>query len=236
MRINILLLPLLGGYLFIKNTFYFGLRAIRYNNQELLLSSAAAGLCALVPSYFITKILSSYAPEFTNSWSNILNFEYSGTALTALIILILAIFVERSFHEEESQIIKIIREDKDAIELILLKALQEEKLISITLKNNKVYVGFISQAFFPPYKNLQSLKIIPVISGYRKEENMHVIFTTVYDHIVNFVDRNETINLDIDDFQIGIPLSEITSVNIFDFRVYDLFQSTDVSQSQSNFK
>lgn len=191
MRINILLLPLIGGYLFIKNTHYFGLRAIRYNNQELLLSSAAAGLCALIPSYLITIILSYYAPELNNSWHNILNFAYSGTALGALVLLLLAIPIERLFNDEESQIKRIIEEDNDAIERISLKALQEEKLVSITLKSNKVYVGFISNTFFTPYRNLQSLRIIPVISGYRKEENMRIVFTTAYEYIIDFVDSNE---------------------------------------------
>jgi len=233
---NILLLPLLGGFLFIKNTNYYRFRAIRYNNQELLLFSAVAGLCGLVPAYLFTILMTALFPSFVEEWQSTVAFSYLGTGLLAFSILIIAILFERWYHDEEDMITGIIKEENDAMESIYLKSLQSQKLLSLTLRNNKVYVGFISQHFFTPYQPLQSVKIIPVVSGWRNKKHLQVSFETVYDPIVNFVDKSEFINLDINDFEIGIPISEIVSVNVFDFRIYNMFQEADSGQQQFDFK
>jgi len=46
--------------------------------------------------------------------------------------------------------------------------------------------------------------------------DFHIEFTTAYDSVIKFTVEDENIELDINDFQIGIPISEIVMVNIFD--------------------
>jgi hypothetical protein len=133
----------------------------------------------------------------------------------------LLFFVFLSIHLPEIK--EIIKEDNDGIELILLKALEEAKLVSITLKSGKVYVGFISQNFFNPWSEVKSIKVIPVYSGYRDKEDYHIVFTTSYDTVIRYTVESDEIELDIEDFQTGIPISEIVTVNIFDPRVYEQF-------------
>lgn len=223
MEVNIFLLPLLGGYIFIKKSTWFRFRTIRYNAQELILSSAVAGLIGVTIAFLIATLISLLLPEFYTWWKSTIHFDFLGTALLAFLLLVVSGFFPNIWIDEEKRIKEIIREDNDGIELILLKALEDAKLVSLTLKSKKVYVGFISQNFFNPWAGVKSIKIIPVYSGYRHEEDFHIVFTTSYDSVIKFTVEDDDIDLDINDFQMGIPISEIVTVNIFDPQVYEKF-------------
>jgi len=236
MEVNIFLIPLLGGYICVKKSRLFKFKTIRYNTQELLLSSAVAGFAGLIASYVLSLLIYHLYPEIYIWWHDVVDFSYSGTTFLSFTGLLLFTYIPNIWIDENNQIKKIINEDNDAIELILLKALEEGKLVSITLKNKKVYVGFISRNFFNPNSDLKSVKIIPVFSGYRRNEDHRITFTTPYDPVIQYVVESNDNDLDINDFQIGIPTSELNSVNIFDFRVYEMFNYTDPNQLSFNFK
>ncbi|MEX0770246.1 MAG: hypothetical protein WD035_05910 [Balneolaceae bacterium] len=227
MEVNIFLLPLLGGYIFIKKSTWFRFHSIRYNAQELLLSSAVAGLFGVTIAFLVATSISYLLPEFYQWWKSTFHFDFLGTALLAFIGLITVGYLPNQWINEEGRIKDIIREDNDGVELILLKALEDAKLVSITLKSRKVYIGFITQNFFAPYTGVKSVKLIPVYSGYRDEKDFHIVFTTSYDEVIRYTVDDEEINLDIDDFQTGIPISEIVTVNIFDPRVYEKFSKPE---------
>lgn len=230
MEVNIFLLPLLGGYIFIKKSTWFRYRSIRYNAQELILSSAVAGLIGVSLAFLITTLISFQIPDFYTWWKSNIPFGFLGTALLAFLLLVASGIVPNQWMDEEEQIKKIIREDNDGIELILLRALEDAKLVSITLKSRKVYIGFISQNFFNPWAGVKSIKVIPVYSGYRDDKDFHIEFTTSYDPVIRYTVESAEIDLDINDFQMGIPISEIVTVNIFDPKVHEKFSKPDGSE------
>ncbi|MEX0906455.1 MAG: hypothetical protein WD604_07890 [Balneolaceae bacterium] len=232
MEVNIFLLPLLGGYIFIKKSTWFRYRTIRYNAQELILSSAVAGLIGVSIAFLIATTISLQLPDFYSWWKSNIHFDFLGTALLAFLLLITSGIIPNRWIDEEARIKEIIKEDNDGIELILLRALEDAKLVSITLKSRKVYIGFISQNFFNPWTGVKSIKVIPVYSGYRVEKNFRIKFTTSYDTVIKYTVEDEEIDLDINDFQMGIPISEIVTVNIFDPRVYEQFAPPEKSDSQ----
>lgn len=232
MEVNIFLLPLLGGYIFIKKSTWFRYRTIRYNAQELILSSAVAGLIGVTFAFLVTTLMAYLLPEVYSWWTQVVEYNFLGTALFAFLSLVAAGYFSNNWIDEEDQITKIIREDNDGIELILLRALEDAKLISVTLKSRKVYIGFVSQNFFNPWMGVKSFKIIPVYSGYRDPEDFHIIFTTSYDTVIKYTVENDDIDLDINDFQTGIPISEIVTVNIFDPEVYEKFTNPTDTDSQ----
>lgn len=234
MEVNIFLLPLLGGYIFIKKSTWYRFRTIRYNAQELLLSSAVAGLIGVTIAFLIATIISIQLPDFYSWWKSNIHFDFLGTALLAFLLLVTSGFIPNRWINEEARIKEIIKEDNDGIELILLRALEGAKLVSITLKSRKVYVGFISQNFFNPWAGVKSIKVIPVYSGYRDETDFHIVFTTSYETVIKYTVEDEDIELDINDFQMGIPIAEIVTVNIFDPRVYEHFASPEKPDSQEN--
>jgi hypothetical protein len=226
-EVNIFLLPLLGGYILIKKSTWFRFRTIRYNAQELILSSAVAGLIGFTFAFLLATAISIWIPDFYSWWKTTIPFEFLGTSLLAFLLLVAFGFFPNRWIDEEQQIKKIVRDDNDGIEWILLKALEEAKLVSITLKSRKVYIGFISQNFFSPWQGVKSIKVIPVYSGYRDEKDFHIVFTTSYDTVIKYTVEEDDIDLDIDDFQMGIPVSEMITVNIFDPRVYEQFSKPE---------
>lgn len=95
--------------------------------------------------------------------------------------------------------------------------------ILVTLSSSKVYVGLIP---FPPILEdgrLEHISLLPLLSGYRDTNKLEVKFTTnYYNHYKNFSSNNE--DLDLMDFNITFPISEILSISLFDMDTYNEFQ------------
>ena len=71
------------------------------------------------------------------------------------------------------------------------------------------------------------LAIIPYDSGFRDKDTHKLVFNTDYtDVVLSSIEGGEDGDegLDIIDFRVVIPVSEIVSVRIFDFGVYQRFQ------------
>jgi len=105
----------------------------------------------------------------------------------------------------------------------LLNALLEEKSISITLKNHKVYVGRVIE-MPEPKRPLKYVGILPLQSGYRERENKRMHLPVNYYDVYLKITKKEKEGgktISIEDFQILIPESEIISANIFDYSTYE---------------
>jgi hypothetical protein len=77
------------------------------------------------------------------------------------------------------QIERAIREDNDALELMLLRARNEELAVAITLTNEKVYVGKITQ-LFNPVTPTNHIGLIPLSSGFRDATTKEMELTIDY--------------------------------------------------------
>lgn len=86
MPFNVLLLPLLGGYVFITYWNYTRFSARRYSGERLLIHSALAGVLLLVVSYIIVLFISGYWPGIAGAWTTRVPFPYSGVSLGALLL------------------------------------------------------------------------------------------------------------------------------------------------------
>jgi hypothetical protein len=90
---------------------------------------------------------------------------YSGTAVLALIIgsliwMPLNYLVLYKSHYIDS----VIERKGDPLELMLRRAMGEGKPLRFNLKNDKVYVGFVTSNFNPIFQS-EYLKILPIVSG-----------------------------------------------------------------------
>jgi hypothetical protein len=109
----------------------------------------------------------------------------------------------------------------DELESLLLESLINSKIIQITLKNNKVYVGFIFEVNEPQKANY--IIVVPLVSGYHDDLTKKLKFTTPYERVIN-PDLKKENNLPISDFKIVIKKDEILTANFFYPEVYDKFQ------------
>ena len=104
----------------------------------------------------------------------------------------------------------------DLVELPIAEAIRDTKLIEISLKTGKSYIGF-------PVGNTISrwpeadLTLLPVSSGYRNRDTQDLVITTHYAPAMqaHFAEPPAD-RWDLADFRVVIPRSEIVSARIFD--------------------
>jgi len=143
-----------------------------------------------------------------------------------------------------------IKRKSDPLELLLRKALGAKKLLSVSMKSSKVYIGYLKSNFNPAFQ-AESISLIPMYSGHRTAETKELVIDIDYDTVYE-ADRerfslllqeetdkarseNPTANpstisqiahekvakqFESHLYEIILPIAEIQSVNIFDVEVY----------------
>ena len=97
-------------------------------------------------------------------------------------------------------------------------------MIQITLKSNKVYVGFVE--YIPPPKESNYLKIIPLISGYRNDKTKKIKFNTEYYKAILLYQSDEAKYKSFE-MDLTIKQDEILIANVFDYDVYKEFENDE---------
>lgn len=129
----------------------------------------------------------------------------------------------------------------------LWRSLTLGKLIQVTLKNRKVYIGSPLASKDPSIESLW-LKIVPIASGFRDDETLSYIPTTDYRELFNLLananevnpniidnqkivvgQSNQSLMFDPNDVGIILPWAEITSLTIYDPTLEALFQVNNPS-------
>lgn len=236
-NINVLLIPLLGGYIYIKKSRKFRYYSLRYNTQEILLSSAVAGFIALVPCYFLGEFVNHFEPcwiDFLHN--NLSHIGYIGTSISTFLLLMLVLLYDYLCIKDENTIANIIDRDKNAIEVVLKKALTSRKTVSITLKNRKVYIGNVIDLPSIIIDSKRSTLLLPTFSGYRLPKELDVVLTTMYSSVIFYLDKENQLGAREDDssnelednnsinpqnYYLGLSLHDIISVNIIDYENLD---------------
>lgn len=225
MPFNVLLLPLLGGYIFLTKWNRTRFDTKRYSGERLLFHAAAAGVVFLALSFIAVRLLASFQPQFYASWRAAVPFPDTGTSFGAFLIGLLVWIPLNWLMPLEQETRRAITEWNDYLEVLLERALMETKQVSVTVKTGKVYVGFVTSNFDPAYER-KYIRILPMSSGYRDPTQQMVLTTDyakVYAQIIRQDPKLQTVG--VDDFQIVIPVAEIASANLFDPAAYEQFQA-----------
>jgi hypothetical protein len=233
MPFNLLLLPLLGGYIFALKYYRTRYSALRSENHRLLFLAAQYGLLFLGISAGVRGLwilLRYFIPALTvvnNIWHVLFPFDFSGTAILALLIGATSWkYFNRKLSSEE-EVDRSIREKGDPLELLLKDAMRDTRPVLLTIKSGKVYVGSITANFNPAY-DVQSIKIMPILSGYRDSKDQTVTFTTDYFTLLTQIHEQDPDVSEKDKLDLGtvIPVDEIRSVGIFSLPAYKRHFST----------
>lgn len=225
-------LPLLSGYYFLSRYIYKKYKYQRLEPQRLIFDSFIAGTVLFLLTYILRIIIFLLFPDLIPTiysflyklpikenhllWTFIFNF----IVVIALTKLTNYIYKKNGYFKWRKPVEKAVDDFGDEIEQLFKQAAENENLVQVTLKTNKVYVGFIE--YIPPPKESNYLKIIPVISGYRNSETKKIVFTTDYFNSILLYQSNED---KYSNFQMDITFKqdEILSANVFDFDVYKEF-------------
>jgi len=243
----LVLLPLVGGYIFASNWDFTRYHLAREDGHRLYFRAAFWGV-ALFAAFMLVHILFYH---FTDSYQKLILYvrrqldpwfkdyekgnpvDFAVVATVSMLLAYpLANLLNLIFHRK--QVAWIFRAIKhDDIERILHRAASERRPIAVTMANRKVYVGFVLRTF-DPAKLRKSISVLPLMSGYRMEADGRLKFTTFYTQIygtdahpahgaqANLPKPLE--HMSPQDFEVALPLELVQSLSLFDLTAYKQFQ------------
>lgn len=228
MPYNLLLLPLLGGYLFIHFTYRFRFRAYGLDNYRLIFESAGFGIAALALSHLLTRLALSVdlLQRPISVWKQLAPFPFSGSAFGALLLGLTAPYlVNRIWKRDVSSLSAMARYGND-LERLLHEAWTRNITVLITLSSRKIYVAWVTLS--PNLRpSMPFVTILPTASGYRDKDTLKVSYTTYYTEIYTKIEEGaaEVQGLTAKDFQLVVPTSSILSASPFSKLSPDHFAS-----------
>lgn len=234
MPFNVLLLPLLGGYLFISHWNHTRFDARRYSGERLVFHAATAGVVFLAVAFLITRLLILSKPELHAWWRGLVPFPYTGTSLLAFTLAATAWKpLNGLINDRDSEQEKAVEQWGDFLELLLQRSMKDTMQVSITLSSGKVYIGFVTSNFDPAFER-RYIRLLPMLSGYRDAATKDLIISRDYARAYQrLIEEDNALLIEAADrFQVVIPIPEIASANLFDPDVYSVFRALDVDLAE----
>jgi hypothetical protein len=222
MPFNLLLLPLLGGFIFFSHwnrTAYF---AKRQDKERLLLYSALCGVLFLGLSFFLSILVphSTWLTDLRHWWAyNTPAIQYSGISSCAFLLGALAPLVlnklwpfSRIWNQGKEGRRSLLKYGSQ-LEKLLYRSMIQEKRVMITLKNGKVYIGRVTISLTP--QEDRDLLLLPSKSGYR-DDKQRLMITTDYDATYKDIEDSEQDYVEIiSDFGAVVPIPEVLTASLY---------------------
>jgi hypothetical protein len=231
LSLNTILIPVLGGFLFVKYSYLTRFRSIRDNGYVILFKSAVIGIFFYGLSYIIWRaaILDENAnpaiPEWIHFLHDFLGYPELVPAIFSLFLMGFNVFTVNYVLDKDEMKKRVIKQDDYAFEVTILNAYLNKKYILVSLDNGKVYVGKVTDTYFRVNDEIRSILLSPFFSGYRKPDDLTLQLTTYYGHIYRQIIRQpEKFDVKISDFSVAIRYDHIISVSPFDPNTYARFR------------
>lgn len=114
---------------------------------------------------------------------------------------------------------------QDSIYNMIFNATDNSKLLRVTLKSRKVYIGVVEHERFTS-SNLDQITLIPFLSGHRDKDTLQMYIDHNY---YNVYEENEMADdmSSLSLFQVVIRMDEVESLSLFDIGYYKDFQNRE---------
>ena len=226
MSLSLLLLPAVGGYWFLTNWNYTRYQVERDSGYRLLFKCALVGILFYCVSRALTSAVDLICPSLTLLWDAHFPEPYtSEVALSLGLALVLPPLFNWRLGWRYTKVQgarRVASNAGDHIELLIDRAIEERKAIEISLRSRKVYIGAATESGVGAISDTDVI-LIPVLSGYRKEDTLELVVTTNYFDIISD-HTGEGSGRTVQELRVVIPLSEVVSARLFDLEVYRAFQ------------
>ena len=213
-------IPALSGYVYHRTSYKYRSQINRESGYHVLFRSAVIGIFSYPVAYLIAWLLSSYLPNILVTHIQFL----TGWVSIGLCWGVARIKNRRSDKEEVEA--EVATEMGDFLSLLMRECNKRDKMIEITLKNRKVYVGLPISSPGPRLSTEQFIRILPFMSGYRDEETLEPNYSTHYEWVSEPTDERylkNVLGLESGDFAVTIARQEVVSARIFNEEVYVRF-------------
>jgi len=220
---NILILPLVAGYFLLSFSKIIKYRTKRLDKQRLVFESAIVGFFILALSFLIRFGVEQINPQWISDIYAIFPFktQFIGTTSASLIGTIILVVTVNLFLDDENAINRTIKNRGNTLEQMIRTSFKDGKMLQFTLDTGKVYVAIVKETYKP---DSNYVRVCPVISGYRTEDQL-VKFTTSYEDVF---ENHDTDKLDMD-VDLIITIDNVVTVGYFDAELYQEFNTLDAS-------
>ena len=117
---------------------------------------------------------------------------------------------------------RVARNSGDRLELLIDRAFDEEKLVELSLRSRKTYIGMATETSIGLHPDADVV-LVPAMSGYRREATLELMVTTNYTQVLLDHARAGS-GRSIRDLGVAIPLTEVVSARLFDLDVFHSFR------------
>ena len=231
-----LLVPALGGYLLLTRAHQTRNRVLWKSGYPLIFDSAIAGVALAIVAHIVVLLVDCWLPTVGTVWAGLLPpVEHSRTLFLSLFLgWALPPILNRSYGAEDISRARLqaAEEVGDLVTLLLAESIEHQKLVEISLKNRKVYIGF---AISVQPTGEADIEILPFWSGYRNNDTCELTLTNHYIPVIERCLPSVPAEVDGDcapapakteqlrNFRVVVPKSEIVSTRLFDVDMYDQF-------------
>jgi hypothetical protein len=223
---NLLLLPLVAGYYIFTKSYLFKFRQQRLDQQRLIFESIILAVIASIITYLLRLFYESITSvEFQQLIYKAIPIKstYAGTSLCVLLLSIGFTEISNLFLDEKKRVTKAIKSIGNEFELLLESSFTENKLLSFTLDNGKIYIAWVKELPIPSVSKY--VRIIPIISGYRDDQK-NVVFTTHYLSVyAEYIQEGRVKSIEELDTDLILNSDNIVTVSFFDIDMYAVFNT-----------
>jgi hypothetical protein len=154
--------------------------------------------------------------------------DFFGTCLLSVLISFFYTKIRNYYIDETKAIYQAIEKSGSELELLVAYSCSESKLIQLTLKNDKVYIGWAE--VLPKPSHCPYIQLIPLFSGYR-DEKKELVIVTDYSLVYSELIQKGKIK-DIQELKMNLVIqsNEIISASRFDFEIFESFVSKKVNR------
>ena len=218
-----LLLALAGGFIFAflwQRTWYLSLRS---EGQQLYLLAAVFAIPLLLASRLLlwgTSYFCAPLAEWVGGkWAALAGPLHVSVLPTFSLAFVLGLtpLLLNLFSDRDELAGKIIMKYGSQSEKFFYETMTHKLPVAVALENRKVYVGYAWRVspLDPRRVEDYAVRFLPVLSGYRDEQDMKLHFTTRYTEIYRQIRKKERDDLSLEDFLIVLPVKNIVSVNLY---------------------
>lgn len=201
----------------------------------IFFSLLSAGICFTI-DYFdcISKYIKPRGyllSDFNSLLLDLQQIKIGAWALLTVILAQLSGWMSRTYYfwfpgQKDKRLQKIVAENH--LESFILEASYRQFPIIVTLSSRKTYVGI---CFGDELVNgeLDSIALLPYLSGYREKDDLTFEDTTNYQkhYLAEGIADSSHEHLTMNDFRIILPRSEIESYAFFDIETYIKFKKLE---------
>jgi len=236
MPYNLLLLPVIVGYFILIYSHYFRYNTQRLTQNRIIFESVSVALIILSFGFILRTIVEIIFPRLTPFLVSFLKIipvtkvNYLWTIVFSCLITIILVLLSNIYflwRFKQSQLIGwAVDKNGDELEKLFKKSVDDALFIQVTLKNDKVYIGYSETIPIPQKTNY--LTLTPILSGYRDEKKqLHITtdYFNVVDEFINGLDSHQksvTLNTEV-----IIKQDEIITAGIYEQSIFDKFNNSD---------